>query len=118
MLEKAIELDPFPPAVCHRNLAMAYCHVGRYEDAIVEGRKAFQINPNDLSAPLGLAFAYAKLGRKEEAQAASAEVLRINPDFSLDSMAETRARMFATKCHLDRVYEDFEFLRKADVGLK
>jgi adenylate cyclase len=33
MLEEAIELDPFPPAVCHRNLAMAYCHVGRYEDA-------------------------------------------------------------------------------------
>jgi adenylate cyclase len=118
MLEKAIELDPFPPAVCHRNLSMAYLHVGRYEDAIVEGKKAFQINPNDLSTPLGLVFAYAKLGRKEEARAAAAEVLRINPEFTLDSLAETRARMFATKCHSDRVYEDIEFIRKADVGLK
>jgi adenylate cyclase len=118
MLEKAIELDPFPPAVCHRNLAMAYRHVGRYEDAIVESKKAFQINPNDLSTPLGLVFAYAKLGREEDARAAAAEVLRINPEFTLDSLAETIARMFATKCHSDRVYEDIEFIRKTDVGLK
>jgi adenylate cyclase len=118
MLEKAIELDPFPPAVSHRNLAMAYRHVGRYEDAIVEGKKAFQINPNDLSIPLGLVIAYAKLGRKEEARAAAAEVLRIDPEFSLDSQVQTTARMFATKCHSDRVYEDFELIRKADVGLK
>ncbi|MFH1932239.1 MAG: tetratricopeptide repeat protein [Pseudomonadota bacterium] len=118
MLEKAIELDPFPPAVCHRNLAMAYRHVGRYEDAVVESKKAFQINPNDLSTPLGLVFAYAKLGRKEDARAAAAEVIRINPEFSLDSLAETRAKMFDRKCHSDRVYEDIEFIRKADVGLK
>ena len=118
MLEKAIELDPFPPAVCHRNLAMAYGHVGRYEDAIVEGNKAFQINPTDLSTPLGLVIAYAKLGRKEEARAAAAKVLRIDPEFSLDSLAQTRARMFATKCHSHRVYGDIEVIRKADVGLK
>jgi adenylate cyclase len=118
MLEKAIQLDPFPPAVCHRNLAMAYCHVGRYEDAIEQGEKAFQINRNDLSTPFVLVFAYAKLGRKEQARAAAAEVLRIDPECTLDSMAETRARMFATKCHSDRVYEDIEFIRKADVGLK
>jgi adenylate cyclase len=118
MLEKAIELDPFPPAVCHRNLAMAYCHVGRYEDAIEQGQKAFQINRKDLSTPFALVFAYAKLGRKEQARAAAAEVLRIDPKFILDSMAETRARMFAAKCHSDRVYEDIEFIRKADVGLK
>jgi len=118
MLEKAIQLDPFPPAVCHRNLAMAYCHVGRYEDAIEQGEKAFQINRNDLSTPFVLVFAYAKLGRKEQARAAAAEVLRIDPECTLDSMAETRARMFATKCHSDRVYEDIEFIRKAAVGLK
>ena len=118
MLEKAIELDPFPPAVCHRNLAMAYRHVGRYEDAIAEGKKAFQINPNDLSTPFGLVFSYAKLDRKEEARAAAAEVLRIDPHFTLDSLAKTNARMFGEKCHADRVYQDMEFIRKADVGLK
>jgi adenylate cyclase len=118
MLEKAIQLDPFPPAVCHRNLAMAYCHVGRYEDAIDQGEKAFQISRNDLSTPFVLVFAYAKLGRIEQARAAAAEVLRIDPKFTLDSMAETRARMFATKCRSERVYEDIQFIRKADVGLK
>ena len=97
---------------------MAYQHVGRYEDAIVEGKKAFQINPNDLSTPLGLVIAYAKLGRKEEARTAAVEVLRINPEFSLDSMAQTRSSMFATRCHSDRVHEDIELIRKADVGLK
>jgi adenylate cyclase len=118
MLEKAVKLDPFPPGVFHRNLSMAYQHVGRYEDAIAEGKKAFEIIPNDLSTPLGLVFAYAKLGRHEEARAAAEEVLRINPDFTLDSIAETRARMFASECHSDRVYEYLEFIRKADVGLK
>jgi TolB-like protein len=118
MLEKAIELDPFPPAVFHRNLAMAYRHVGRYEDTIVEGKKAFQINPKDWTGPFNVVIAYAKLDRKDEARATAAEVLRINPEFSLDSMAQTWTRMFATKCHSDRVYGDIEFLRKMDVGLK
>jgi adenylate cyclase len=118
MFKKAIQLDPFPPAVCHRDLARAYSHVGRYEDAIEQGEKAFQSNPNDLSTPFVLMFAYAKLGREEEARAAASEVLRINPEFTLDSMAQTRTRIFAAKCHPERVYEDIEFIRKADVGLK
>ena len=117
MLEKAIQLDPFPHAVCHRNLAMAYSHVGRYDDAIEQGEKAFRGNPKDLTTPFVLVFAYAKLGRREEARTAAAEVLRINPRFSLDSMAKMRAKMFAAECHADRVYGDIEFLRKADVGL-
>jgi adenylate cyclase len=117
MLEKAIELDPFPPAVCHRNLAMAYQHVGRYEDAIVEGKKASQINPNDLSTPLGLVLGYAKLGRTEEARDAAAELLKIDPQFSLDRWSETMIKMFAPECQSE-MYNNVELLRKADVGLE
>lgn len=118
MLEKAIQLDPFPHAVCRRNLAMAYSHVGRYDDAIEQGEKAFRCNPNDLATTLVLVFANAKLGRIDRARTAAVEVLRINPRFSLDSMTKRRAKMFAAKCHPERVYEDIEFIRKADVGLK
>jgi adenylate cyclase len=63
--------------------------VGRYEEAIVEYKKALKLEPNDLFTHLGLAVTYIKLGREKEAQAEAAEVLRIHPKFSLDHYAKT-----------------------------
>ncbi|NIS71917.1 MAG: tetratricopeptide repeat protein [Proteobacteria bacterium] len=116
MFEKAIELNPFPPAVYFRNLAMAYRGVGRYEDAIAKGKNSLQINSNDYFTHLGLVLAYVKLGRREEASAAAAEVLKINPKFSLDWWAKTRVKMVPTECQ-SRFYDNAELLRTADVGL-
>jgi tetratricopeptide (TPR) repeat protein len=117
MYEKSIELDPFPPAHFFGNLATAYRAVGRYEDAIEEVKKGLQLNPNDNFMRLDLVFAYAKLGRQEEARDAAVQLLRINPKFSLDWFAKTIVKMIPTECHSD-FYDDIEFLRKTDVGLK
>jgi adenylate cyclase len=87
--EQAIRLDPFPPSSLFRNLGVAYRGIGRYEDAIVQYKKALKLEPDDLFIHLGLAHTYIKLGREKEAQAEAAEVLRIYPKFSLEHYAKT-----------------------------
>ncbi|HSR11088.1 MAG TPA: tetratricopeptide repeat protein, partial [Thermodesulfobacteriota bacterium] len=87
--EQAMRLDPFPPGTTLRNLGGAYRGSGRYEEAVVQYRKALKQQPDDLFTHLGLAQAYVKLGRQKEAQAEAAEVLRIHPKFSLEHYAQT-----------------------------
>jgi adenylate cyclase len=117
MFEKAIKLNPLPDPTLFYLLAAAYQWVGRYEDAIIEGKKALQLNPNNALTHFVLVRAYTKLGRKEEARAEAAEVLRINPKFSLDWYFKMVVKMMPTECHSE-FYDDIEFVRKADVGLK
>jgi tetratricopeptide (TPR) repeat protein len=117
MLEKALVLDPFPSGGLFRNLASAYRWVEQYEDAIDAGKKALQINTNDYFAYFLIARSYARLGRKEEARAAVADVLRISPEFSLDWYAEIVIKTISKECQSD-YYDEIEFLRKVDVGLK
>ncbi len=87
--EQAMRIDPFPPPSLFRNLGIAYRGIGRYEDAIVQYKKALKLEPDDLFTRLGLAYTYIKLGREKEAQAEAAEVLRIHPKFSLGYYAKT-----------------------------
>jgi adenylate cyclase len=110
-IEQAIRLDPFPSSIGFRNLGVAYCSVGRYEEAVKQLKKALELSPNDLFAHLSLAITYIKLGRDEEAKAEAAEVLRIHPKFSLDYYAKVNP----LKCQsvLD---DNIACLRKA--GLK
>jgi adenylate cyclase len=117
MFEKAIKLNPLPDPTLPYLLAAAYQWVGRYEDAIIEGKKALQLNPNNALTHFVLVRAYANLGRKEAARTQAAEVLRINPKFSLDWYLKTAIKMMATECH-SKFYDEIEFVRKADVGLK
>jgi len=110
-IEQAIRLDPFPSSIGFRNLGVAYCSVGRYEEAVKQLKKALELSPNDLFAHLSLAITYIKLGRGAEAKAETAEVLRIHPKFSLDYYAKVNP----LKCQsvLD---DNIACLRKA--GLK
>jgi adenylate cyclase len=87
--EQAIRLNPFPSSNVVRNLGSSYRCVGRYEDAIVQYKKALTLEPEDLFTHLGLALTYIKLGREKEAQAEAAEVLKIYPKFSLEHYAKT-----------------------------
>jgi len=61
---------------------------GRFEETVLEFKKALQDAPDNLFAHLGLAGTYGLMGREEEARAEAAEVLRINPKFSLDNFAK------------------------------
>jgi len=86
--EEAIRLDPFPHNTYFQQLGNCYRFVGRYEEALVQYKKAHKLEPNSLFANIGLAHTYATLGRMEEARVAAAEVLRLNPKFSVDLYAK------------------------------
>ena len=85
----AIRLNPIPPSYYLFGIAMAYAHIGQYEEAITWGRKAVLQNPNDIIAQINLTQIYSLSGRYEEARAQFAEVLRIQPKFTLEKWAKT-----------------------------
>ncbi len=63
--EQAIRLDPFPPSALFRNLGGAYRGVGRYEDAIVQYKKALKLEPDDLFTHLGSGHYIHQIGPRE-----------------------------------------------------
>jgi adenylate cyclase len=81
-LKKAIRLNPIPPSWYFRHLGGAYRKTEQYEKAILEFRKAIQLQPDNMFAHMHLALCYVNLNRLEDARAEAAEVLRIDPDFS------------------------------------
>jgi adenylate cyclase len=91
LMEKAIRLDPLPPAFYYQNLGSAYNRVGRTEEAIAMYKNAIALTPNNVMAYAALAAAYASLDMEDEAKAAAAQVLRINPKFSAKRYANSMA---------------------------
>ena len=87
LYEKAIRLDPIPPAWYLIGLASSYQGTGRYEEAIKLYEKVLRRAPDNLWAHLGLAGIYSILGREQDARAEAAEVLRIDPTFSIGTLA-------------------------------
>jgi tetratricopeptide (TPR) repeat protein len=111
LLKKAIRRNPIPPGWYFVTLGTTYRLIGRFDEAIVEIKKAVAYSPDDLLAHLGLAAAYAEAGRLEEARAEAAEVMRIQPTFSIENYA--KGFSYKNQAHSDRTTEA---LRKA--GLK
>jgi adenylate cyclase len=83
LLEKAIRLNPLPPAFYYLHVGACYRLLGRFEDAIAMFKKSIHLAPNNVLAYQGLACTYGQMGREEEAKAAAAELLRINPKLPL-----------------------------------
>lgn len=81
--EKAIRLNPIPPASYLNQLGLCYAFIGEYEKAISTCKEALHKNPDDLVGRIALAIAYSSLGREEEADAEAAQVLRISPKFTV-----------------------------------
>jgi len=88
LTEKAIRLNPIPPATYLNTLAGAYGLLGRYEDAIEVYNVLLHRSPNFLLAHIGLTSTYIASGREEEARQQAQELLRLDPAFSLDKYAE------------------------------
>jgi len=88
LIEKAIRLNPIPPAQYLNNLAGAYAGLGRYEDAIEVYKQVLKRSPNNLFAHVGLTVEYSAAGREEEARHQAEELLRLDPAFSLDKFSE------------------------------
>ncbi|MEW6375810.1 MAG: hypothetical protein AB1502_08475 [Thermodesulfobacteriota bacterium] len=109
--QSAIRLNPKPPNTYLRHYAAGLRDAGRYEEAIVQVKKAIEREPRDIMSYIVMTSTYSMAGREKEARAAAAEVLKINPRFSLEQFAKIHPyKDPATK---DRYIES---LRKA--GLK
>jgi adenylate cyclase len=81
--EKAIRLNPIPPAWYWHNFGHSYRQTGQYDAAIEAYKKALVINPDHFSAWTGITATYVLAGEKQEAQEAAKEILRIQPEFLL-----------------------------------
>jgi len=111
LIKQAIRRNPIPPGWYFVILGNSYRMIGRFDEAIVELKKAIAYSPDELGAHVTLASAYAEAGQLEEARLEAAEVMRIQPTFLLENYA--RGQYYKNQAHSDRV---LEALRKA--GLK
>jgi adenylate cyclase len=85
--EHAIRMSPLDPLL-HRSfigIGMAFIELGRFDEAIVAGKKALRQNPTFSSAHRCLASAFAHLGRDAEACEAAARVLELDPAFTISA---------------------------------
>ena len=91
-LEKArrsIEVNPICPHPMFLNTAMALANMvgGRYEDAVMWGRRALQVNSNYTAVHRILIASLAHLGRLDEACVVARRMLEIEPAFTLRAFA-------------------------------
>ena len=86
-------------------MGSAFIELGRFDEAIVAGRKALRHNPSHPLAYLCLASAFAHLGRDAEAHEAAARLLEVDPALTISAWI---ARGGQSNSHLQ-----IEGLRKA-----
>jgi adenylate cyclase len=83
--ERAIRMSPVDPQQfnTHTGMAYAFIELGRFDEAIVAGKKALRQNPSFSPAYRCLASAFAHLGRDAEAHEAVARLLEVDPGFTV-----------------------------------
>jgi adenylate cyclase len=85
--ERAIRMSPVDPFL-HRSLGgmgLALIELGRFDEAVMAGKKAQHQNPSYQNAYRCLASAFAHLGRKAEAREAAARVIETDPAFTISA---------------------------------
>jgi len=85
--ERAIRMSPVDPGL-HLTLVgmgVALIELGRFDEAIVAGKKALRQNPSFPVAYRCLASAFAHLGRDAEAREAAARLLEVDPKFTISA---------------------------------
>jgi adenylate cyclase len=83
--ERAIRLSPVDPLL-HQpftGIGLALIELGRFDEAIVAGKKAQRQNPSYPAAYRCLVSAFAHLGREAEAREAAARLLETDPAFTI-----------------------------------
>ncbi|WP_456626161.1 adenylate/guanylate cyclase domain-containing protein [Bradyrhizobium sp. URHC0002] len=85
--ERAIRMSPVDPQL-HQSFAgmgLAFIELGRFDEAIVAGKKAQRQNSSFSPAYRCLASGFAHLGRDAEAREAAARLLEVDPAFTISS---------------------------------
>jgi adenylate cyclase len=85
--ERAIRVSPVDPRLhlTFTGMGLAFIELGRFDEAIVAGKKAQRQNPSYSSAYRCLASAFAHLGRDAEAREVAARLLEVDPDFTISA---------------------------------
>ena len=85
--ERAMRMSPVDPLlhVTFAGMGLAFIELGRFDEAIVAGKKALRQNPSFSAAYRCLASAFAHLGRAAEAREAAARVLEVDPGFTISA---------------------------------
>jgi eukaryotic-like serine/threonine-protein kinase len=78
--EKAIAMNS-DHAESHSCLGMVYEGTGKYDDAVIQYRKAVELDPTSDDAIRGLASAYAKLGKTDEAEKTFQVAIAARPQY-------------------------------------
>ena len=87
-IKKAFRLNPSPPSFYLQNLGICYRMLKQYDDAITAFKKSIQIQPDNISAHIGLIFAYNLSGQEDKAYKLGLEVLKLNPSFSVEKFVK------------------------------
>jgi adenylate cyclase len=100
--ERAIRMSPIGPEL-HQpfvGIGTAFIELGRFDEAIVAGKKAQRQNPSFTAAYRCLASAFAHLGRDAEAREAAARALEVDPGFTI-SAAIARGGLTNAKLYIE-----------------
>jgi adenylate cyclase len=86
-LERAIRMSPVDPLlhVTFAGIGLAFVELGRFDEAIVAGKKGLRLNPSFSPAYRCLASAFAHLGCDAEAREAAARLLEADPAFTISA---------------------------------
>ena len=84
LIQKAFQLNPFPPALYFDTLGSAYFGLGQYDDAIDAFQENLHRAPDFIPAHVSLTAIYTEIGQGDKAQEHAQEILRVNPKFSVD----------------------------------
>ena len=86
--ERAIRMSPIDPLlhITFAGMGMAFIELGRFDEAIVAGKKALRQNPSFAIAYRCLASAFAHLGRDAEARETMARLLETDPGFTISAL--------------------------------
>jgi adenylate cyclase len=86
--ERAMRMSPVDPQLrlAFAGMGMALIELGRFDEALVVGKKALRKNPSFSPAYRCLASAFAHLGRDAEAREAAARLLEVDPAFTISAL--------------------------------
>ena len=87
-MQRAIRLNPLPPAWYYVQLGRIYCFCGDYQEALKHLEKTREAIPTAGPMAFNLTVAHSLAGNLEEAKAAAAELIKWYPDFSLNRTVE------------------------------
>jgi len=85
VLEKAMRLNPMPPAFQYAALGFSHLLMNENDKAISILEKGLRVQPDHTASLIYLTAAYSLAGPQEDARKTAVEFLKLNPKFSVET---------------------------------